>query len=75
MTLIIENGTARAVREGILRPRRIEPRGICIHTTGAGPWVRWNKNPDRFENPYEAARYIYERISKYSGHYLISGDD
>lgn len=74
MTTIIENGTARAVREGKLRPRTIEPRGIVVHTTGAGPWTRWQKRPDRFESPYEAAKYVYERISKYSGHYLIDGD-
>lgn len=74
MALMVETGTARSVREGRLRPRRHEPRGICVHTTGAGPWTRWQKRPDRFESPYEAARYVYERISKYSGHYLIDGD-
>jgi hypothetical protein len=74
MTIIIEKGVARSVREGKLRPRTIEPRGIVVHTTGAGPWTRWNKAPGKFKDPYEAAIYVYERISKYSGHYVICGD-
>jgi len=74
MTLVIEQGKALAVRQGLLRARKHDPRGIVIHTTGAGPWVRWNKNPNKFGSPYDAAVYIYERISKYSGHYVVCGD-
>jgi len=74
MTLCIEPGQALAVRQGLLRRRRTDPRGIVVHTTGAGPWVRWHKNQDKFNSPYEAAVYVYERISKYSGHYVIDGD-
>jgi hypothetical protein len=75
MTLIIQKSTSRALREGRLSNRKGPPRGIVIHTTGSGPFTRFNKNPDKFESPFAAAQYIYERISKYSGHYLISGDD
>ena len=75
MPLIVEGGTALAVRQGRLRPRTAPPRGIIIHTTGAGPWSRYNANKTRFEAPYDAAKYIYERISPYSGHYLVSGDN
>jgi hypothetical protein len=72
--MIIEERKALAVRSGLLRPRSVEPRGLVIHTTGSGPWRRYDTKPERFGSPYEAAGYIYERISKYSGHYLVSGD-
>jgi hypothetical protein len=73
-TLIIDSGEALATRLKVLRPRKVQPRGIVIHTTGAGPWNRWQEHPDTFGNPYAAARYVYERISKEAPHYLVDGE-
>lgn len=74
MTLCIERGMALAVRQGRLQRRTGGIRGIVLHTTGAGPWLRWKRDPELHASPYDAARYIYERISPYSGHYLVDGD-
>lgn len=73
--LIIEEAIAKAAREHKLRLRKGAPRGIVIHTTGSGPWTRWTKHPETFASPFDAARYTYERISDFSGHYLVDGDD
>lgn len=63
-----------AYRQKRLPPRKKPVRGVIVHTTGAGPWVRWFKNRTRFRSPYDAARHIYHSISPYCGHYLVCGE-
>lgn len=66
----IERGSARAERLGKLRKRK-RPRGVILHTTGSGPWTRWNENPDRYGSPFEAAREIYEERTDLGPHFLV----
>ena len=68
----IEQRTPLAIKQGRLRARRRRVRGIILHTTGSGPWVRWKGGTG--DSPYEAAQYIYESISPYCAHYLVDGE-
>jgi N-acetyl-anhydromuramyl-L-alanine amidase AmpD len=64
----VDQGESYASRNGKLRARTSDPRGIIIHTTGIGPWTR------RDPLPYDAARRLYEQSMKYSPHYLVCGE-
>jgi hypothetical protein len=61
-----------ASRSGVLRQRKASPRGIILHTTGAGPWVRYKR--DECALPYDAACRLYRGSMKYSPHFLVCGE-
>lgn len=48
--------------------------GAIVHTTGAGPWRRWQQNPQRWASPWDAARHIYRAVMKESPHFVICGE-
>jgi len=60
-------------RLGLYRPRVHDICGVVIHTTGAGPFVRWKKQ-QRFDSPYDAALYMYARSGRFAAHYLVDGE-
>lgn len=66
---------------------RGKPLAIVIHDTSAGPAVRVNPSLDRAgkftewrqrwptrRTPFEAAAWVYELASPYSGHYLVGAE-
>lgn len=70
----VERGSSKAERLGKLRKRKHGVRGIIVHTTGSGPWVRWNEDRERYGSPFDAAREVYEERSILGPHFLICGE-
>ena len=64
---------ALIVSQGHARPMKQSPRGVVIHHGGMGVLNRYKKSKDRLglRSPLDAHVYIYEKVSEYSGHYVV----
>jgi N-acetyl-anhydromuramyl-L-alanine amidase AmpD len=67
--------------QGALRQRGLDEqqvRGIVVHTTGAGPVSRFQKEDQRARHSWhstmDAAVWIYQTIMEFSGHYILDGE-
>ena len=62
----------RGYEKGVYKKRELSQiAGIVYHSTGPGPNRRHEVNPVRHPSPFEAAKYIYEKLTKAGPHYLI----
>lgn len=71
---IVEQRVALAEKQGRLPKRTKDALGLIVHTTGAGPFTRYEKDPERFPSPFDAALHVYENVMPYCGHFLICGE-
>jgi N-acetyl-anhydromuramyl-L-alanine amidase AmpD len=71
--MLVEHGRSLAAKQGKLKRRKYAYEGVVVHTTGAGPWVRWRKQQAAFASPFEAALHVYSKVSIYSPHFVVCG--
>lgn len=70
----IEQERSLASKQHKLKLRKRDPLGVILHTTGAGPWKRWEGEPERFPSPFEAALHVYGNVLVYSPHFVVCGE-
>lgn len=65
---------AVGARSGRWKSRGTRGRGVVWHTTGGGPVRRHLKNPNRWEDPFAAAVWLYTRAMTAGPHVVVCGE-